>query len=128
MLILQQLQCVQNHRHAALGICHPWPIGALAVEPEGTLGGSARPEHRVVVDHQQKRTRAVAFERADDIVPRRRICRRGGDFSAQSLETFDQHRADGLQPGCLAGACVDIDQLPDSVEVGRLFGLGFFSN
>lgn len=51
---MQQLQRMQNHRHATLGICHPGAIGALAVEPEGTLGGGTRPEHRVVVDHQQK--------------------------------------------------------------------------
>lgn len=43
LLILQQLQRVQNHRYAALGICHPRAIGTFAVESEGTLAAVPGP-------------------------------------------------------------------------------------
>ena len=80
---------MQNHRDATFGVSNTGTIGALAVELERAFRRCTWPEHRVVVDHQQKVLTASAFESAHDVVASGggRRCR--GDFSTQPLEPLN---------------------------------------
>ncbi len=124
LLRLQQLDRMQDHRHAAFGIGHAGAIGALLIRAERSFGGGAFGEYGVVVDHQQEVCRAGAFQRADDVVAGRRRGRGGRDLGTQRFEALDQHFADPGQPLLLAGAGVHCHQCLQGFEIGRLLRLG----
>ncbi len=116
---------MQDHGYPAFGVCHTGAVSAIAIDPERSLGSGARTEHSVVVNHQQEGFRAVALDRADNVVARRRAGRRGFNSRTQRLETFDQYCADGLEPCGLARTGVDVHQLLDGRQIRLLVGFGF---
>ncbi len=126
LLVAQQLERMQDHRHAALGIGDTRPVGALPVHAERAFGGAAFGEHGVVVDHQQEVLAALALQGGDDIVPYRGRGRSGAHLGSQCLQALDQHLADRGQPLFLAGAGIHGYQLLDGFEIGRLFGFRLF--
>ncbi len=124
LLRLEQLQRMQDHRHATLGIGHAGAVGALLVHAERALCGGAFGEHRVVMHHQQEVLAASAFEGADDVVAGRWRGRAGADLRPKRLQAFDQHFADRCQALGLAGAGIHRHQLFHGFDIGALFGLG----